>query len=162
MNINQSNAYRKDLSWLHFEDDQSVQERQQVKDQQSYVSVFVAYRTFAARSTSPDMTSLFHARPYGRFKEIQNNLRRRKVYRTNQGCNFLGGSFSNRDTVRAPIQFRRERQPHHLKRGFFLKNRLLHFHINSISVIRPFRRNKLSFSSIEINKTLLAPVLIVS
>ena len=30
--------------------------------------------------------------------------------------NNLGGSFSNRDNVRAPNQFRRESQPQHLKR----------------------------------------------
>ena len=48
--------------------------------------------------------------------EIQSNLRRKKfqgkpqekLHRTNQGCNFLGGSFSNRDIARASIQFRRE------------------------------------------------------
>ena len=34
-----------------------------------------------------------------------------ELHRTNQGSNFLGGSFSNRDSVRAPIQFRREHQP---------------------------------------------------
>ena len=35
--------YRKDLSWLHFDSEPRVQEKQQVKDQQSYISVFVAY-----------------------------------------------------------------------------------------------------------------------
>ena len=44
MNIYQSNTYKKDLSWLHFDDEQRVQERQQVKDQQSCISVSVAYR----------------------------------------------------------------------------------------------------------------------
>ena len=44
-NIYQSNTYRKDLSWLHFDDEPRVQERQQVKDQRSCVSVFVAYPT---------------------------------------------------------------------------------------------------------------------
>ena len=43
MNIYQSNTYRKDLSWLYFDDEPRVQERQQVKDQQSYISVSVAY-----------------------------------------------------------------------------------------------------------------------
>ena len=92
------------------------------------------------------------------FIEIQSNLRRKKLHRTNQGSNFLGGSFNNRDNVRAPVQFRRESQPQHLKRWFFLKNRPIHFHINSTSVIRPVKRNQLSFSSIEINKPLPAPV----
>ena len=43
MNIYQSNTYRKDLSWLYFDDEPRVQERQQVKDQQSYISVSLAY-----------------------------------------------------------------------------------------------------------------------
>ena len=43
LNIYQSNTYRKDLGWLHFDDEPRVQERQQVKDQQSYISVSVAY-----------------------------------------------------------------------------------------------------------------------
>ena len=41
---------------------------------------------------------------------IQNNLRGKKLHRRNQGSNFLGDSFSNRDNVRGPIQFRRESQ----------------------------------------------------
>ena len=40
------------------------------------------------------MTQVFQPRSYGRF--IQSNLRRKKLRRTNQGSNFLGGSFSNR------------------------------------------------------------------
>ena len=97
------------------------------------------------------MTTVLHARPYGRFIEIHKNFRRKKLHRTNQELNFLGNSFSNRDNVRVPIQFERERQPQHLKRP-------IHFHINSTSVIKPVKRNELSFSSIEINKPLPAPV----
>ena len=104
------------------------------------------------------MTTVFREWPYGRFIEIQNNLRRKKLHRTNQGSNFLGGSFSNRDNVRATVQFRRESQPQHLKRWLFLKNRPIYFHINSTSAIRLVKRNQLSFSSIEINKPLPAPV----
>ena len=116
-----------------------------MKDQQSYISVSVAYPAqqsqVATRSTSPDMTAVFHIWPYGTFIEIQSNLRRKKLHRTNHSSNFLGGSFSNRDNVRAPIQFRRESQPQHLKRCFILKNRPIHFHINSTSVFRPVKRN---------------------
>ena len=36
--------------------------------------------------------------------------------KANQGSNFLGGTFSNRDHVRTPIQFRRESQLQHLKK----------------------------------------------
>ena len=44
-NIYQSNTYRKDLSWPHFNDKRRVQEKHQVKDQQSCTSVFVACLT---------------------------------------------------------------------------------------------------------------------
>ena len=62
------------------------------------------------------MKTVFHAWMYGRFIEIMSNLRKKKPHIMNKGSNFLGGTFSNRDDVRAPIQFRRESQPHHLKR----------------------------------------------
>ena len=109
---------------------------------------------------SPDMTTVFHARSYGRFIELQSNLRREELHRANQGFNFLGDSFRNRGNVRAPVQFRRERQPQHLKRLFFLENRPIHLH--STSVIGPVKRNKICFSSIEINRPLPAPVHSVS
>ena len=37
MNIYQSNTYREDLRWLHFNNMPRVQRRQQVKDQQYYI-----------------------------------------------------------------------------------------------------------------------------
>ena len=43
--IFQSNTNRKDLTWPHFDDEQRVQEKQQVKDQQSCIFVFVACLT---------------------------------------------------------------------------------------------------------------------
>ena len=66
MIIYQSNTYRNDLSWPHLDDDPRVQQRQQVKDQQSSISVFVAYPIIpVAMSTSQDMTTVQHAWPYG-------------------------------------------------------------------------------------------------
>ena len=44
-NIYQGNTYRKDLSWPHFDDELSVQEKQQLKDQQFSIFVFVACLT---------------------------------------------------------------------------------------------------------------------
>ena len=58
----------------------------------------------------------YDAWSYGRVIEIKSNFSRKKLHRTNEGSNFLGGSFSNRDNVRAPIQFGRESRPQHLKR----------------------------------------------
>ena len=135
MKIYQINTYRKDLGWLHFEDEPKVQERQQVKDQQSFISIFVVYLTkqVAAMSTGPDMTTVFYERPYGRFKEIQSNPRIKKLHTTNQGSNFLKSTWDN---IRTPIQFRRESWLQHLKRWFFPKNRPIHFQINGTSAIK--------------------------
>ena len=132
MNIYQVSIY----SWLHFDDELKVQEMQQMKDQQSFISVFELTKQFqvATRSTKP---TLFHEWPYGRFIEIQNNFKRKKLHRMNQGSIFLGCNFSDRDNIRPPIQSRRERQPQHLKNDFTFKNRPIHFHINSTSVIKP-------------------------
>ena len=95
------------------------------------------------------MKTVFHPRLYGRFIEIQSNHRRNKLHTTNQGSNFLGGTFSNRDNVRAPIQFIRERLPQHLKRWFFLKNRLINFHTNSTHVNKPIKKKSWAFPELK-------------
>ena len=56
------------------------------------------------------MTAVFHERLYGRYIEIQNNLRRKKLQRMIQGSNFFEDRFSKRDNTRTPIQFGRERE----------------------------------------------------
>ena len=111
MNICQRNTYRNDLSRLHFDSEPRIYEKQQVKGQQSYIPVFVTYLTFqlAAMSISSDFT-VFDARPFDRFIQMQKNLRGKKVHRANQSSNFLGESFSNKGNVEATIQFSRERQ----------------------------------------------------
>ena len=94
---------------------------------------FIQQFRVSARSTSPNMTTVFHAWAYGRFIEIPD-----------QGSNFLGESFSNRDN-----------QTQHLRRLFFHRNRPIHFHINSKSVARSVKR-KMNFSSIDIENSLPA------
>ena len=47
------------------------------------------------------MKTVFLGRSNGKFIEMQINIRRKKLNRRNQGFNFLEGSFSNRDNVRA-------------------------------------------------------------
>ena len=54
------------------------------------------------------MATVYYARLIGRFIEIKSSFRRKKTL-TNQGFNFLEGSFSNEDNVRAEVQYRRER-----------------------------------------------------
>ena len=43
MNIYQTNTYRKELRWLHFNNEARVQEMQQVNYQLSYITLFVPY-----------------------------------------------------------------------------------------------------------------------
>ena len=47
---------------------------------------------------------------YYRFIEIKGNPRKKKYYTNNQNFNFLGGSFSNRENVRTPIQFKAKKE----------------------------------------------------
>ena len=103
MNIYRSNTCRKDLNWLHFDNDPKVQESQQVKDQQSHISVSVVYLTYLS-STSPGKTTVLHACQYGSIIDIKSNLWRKKPYKMNQVSNLLRSSFSNRGNVRAPNQ----------------------------------------------------------
>ena len=44
-NIYQSNNYRKDLCWPHFNEEARIQEKQQEKDQHSQIFVFVSFLT---------------------------------------------------------------------------------------------------------------------
>ena len=55
------------------------------------------------------MTTILHVKQYGTFKEIKGDFGRKKLHRMNQGSNFLGGSFSNADNVKALLQVWRER-----------------------------------------------------
>ena len=81
-----------------------VQGRQQAKHQQSYISCFVAYPTIP-NSNQQHQPTHDNTIPCIAVWQIQSNLRRKKLHRRNQGSIFLGGSFSNRDNVRAPNQF---------------------------------------------------------
>ena len=68
-NIYQSNTYRKDyVSMMH---------------QQSCIFVFVVCVIIPSSNwgTSPDVTTVFHTRAYGRFAEVQSHLRTKKLHR---------------------------------------------------------------------------------
>ena len=45
------------------------------------------------------MAKVFHTRLYGKFIEIKNNNRRKKLHRKNPGFNFCGGSFALPENV---------------------------------------------------------------
>ena len=111
-------------------------------------------------NNSTDMTTVFGTWSYGSFIKVKSSLRRKKVHRMNQGSHFLKSSFSNRDSVRAPIQFRRERQSQHhfFKKMILLQEQIHPFLHQQHQSSKLFKRTKLSFSSIEINNPLLAPI----
>ena len=82
----QKNTYRKDLSEPHFSNEPWVNEKHHVKGQQSCIFVFVTCLErfqVATTGTSPDMTTIFHTWAYDRLIEIQNNLRKKSLHRTN-------------------------------------------------------------------------------
>ena len=62
------------------------------------------------------MTAVFHERLYGRYIEIQNNLRRKKLQRMIQGSNFLKTVLA-RETIQEPQSSleEKERKPQYLK-----------------------------------------------
>ena len=74
-NIYQSNTYRKDLSWPNVDNEPRFQEKQQVKDQQSCIFIFLALLTIPSsnRSTSQDVTTVFHTWLYSSFIEIKSS-----------------------------------------------------------------------------------------
>ena len=159
INIYQSNTYRKGLAWLHFNDEPRVQERQQVKDQQPCISIFVGYPTIPSSNQEhqPGNDNSIRCMAVWQIYRDTEQPQEKELHRTNQGSNFLGGSFSNRVNVRAPIQLGRKSQLQHLQRQFFLRHRPIHFHINSTSAIRSVKQNQLSLTSIEINQPLPVP-----
>ena len=57
-------------------------------------------RTYLKMNLLIIKAAVIYAWSYGRIIDIQSNLRRKKLHRTNQGSIFLGGSFSNRYNVR--------------------------------------------------------------
>ena len=77
MNICQSNIYRKNLAWLHFDNET----RCQVNVLQSFIPVLGAYPNIqvTTRSTNPAMKTAFYARSYSRLIEAPRNLRRKKL-----------------------------------------------------------------------------------
>ena len=109
INIQQSNTYRKDLSWLHFDDDPRAQERQQVKDQQFYIFVFAAYPVIPSSNyvyEQPGAWQIYRDTEQPRKKEISQKESR---------LQFSQRQFQQQRQT-APVQIRRESQPQHSKR----------------------------------------------
>ena len=115
--------------------------------------VFIAYLTYhiqvTFRSTSPDTTTVSHARPYINLQRYRKTSGERNFIEQTRAQIFL-------ETILAMIMLEprqnleKKDTPSILKDHFFQGH--THFHFNSTSVVRLVRRNQLSFSSFEINK----------
>ena len=75
MNMYQSDTYRKDLSWQYFDDELRVQEKKQVKDQQSYIRFCSLSNNSKLQLGAPAQTTVFHGKLYDGFIKIKSNLR---------------------------------------------------------------------------------------
>ena len=85
-------------------------ERQHVKDQQSYISVSVTYLAYPGSNWKhkPRHDNSILCKAVWYFFTDKEQSQEKEPYSTNQGSNFLGGSFSNSGSV--GIKFRRERE----------------------------------------------------
>ena len=102
------------------------------------------------------MATVFHAWACGKFIEIPSNLWRKKLYRMNQSPNIFRCTFSSRDNVRVPIQFRRESQPQHLKRWFFSQEQIhLSSHYLHSNVIGPANKTSWVFPELKLTSHIL-------
>ena len=139
----QSNTYRKDLSGLHFDDEPRVQEKQQVRDKQPCISVFVACLTVRS-SNQGHQPRRDNSIPHMGVWQIYRDTEQPQQKETSQNeskLQFSQRQFQQQRYCKSPIQFRRESQSQHLKRSFFLKKRPIYFHINSTSVTGPVKQN---------------------
>ena len=65
------------------------------------------------------MTAVFHAWPYGRFIEIQSNLRRKKLHRTNQAPIFLEAVLAIEMMMSEPQSNLEEKVNHSILKYYF-------------------------------------------
>lgn len=71
----------------------------------------IQYIHVVVRRTSPEMATVLPANADTKFAEMLLFIQKKKnSYKTNQGSNFLRGSFSNASNARILIQFNKERQ----------------------------------------------------
>ena len=74
----------KELNWLHFNNETRVQERQQVRDQQSCISIFVVYPTILSSNKEHQSRhdNSIHAWLCGRFIETKTSGERNFIKRS--------------------------------------------------------------------------------
>ena len=124
---------------LHFDDDPSVLERQQVKGQHSCILVFVAYSTISSSN-----------------QDHQSNIRRKKLH---MSCR----QFQPQRKCKSLNPLQKRKSTSASQRIIFLQEQAHTFsHHQNQSIVRLIKRNQLSFSGIKINKALPVPVNSVS
>ena len=160
INIYQSNTYKKGFSWSHLGHEPRVQERQQVFDQHSYNHVSAVYLIYPNRSQEQQPSDC-NSVPSKAVCQIYSDKEQHQDKETLQNesmhlfsCRQFQQQNPNPNQTRKIVPAS--------QKMFFLKSRPIHVHINSTSVVRPIKQNKLSFSSIEINKLFPSPVRNVS
>ena len=119
---------------LHFDDDPSVLERQQIKGQHSCILVFVAYSTIPSSN-----------------QDHQSNIRRKKLH---MSC----GQFQPQRKCKSLNPLQKRKSTSALQRTIFLQEQAHTFsHHQHQLIVRLIKRNQLSFSGIKI-KALPVPV----
>lgn len=72
------------------------------------------------RTTNPNMTNTLSGRLDGKFVKTKHSVWWQTLRKTNGSTNFLRGTVTNRNNMRTPLHFRKERQSQHLKLWFSL------------------------------------------
>ena len=108
------------------------------------------------------MTTVFHAWLYGRFIEIQSNLRRKKLHKTNQGSNFLKALLATEIMKQPQSSLEEKVNPSIVKDNF--SSRTAPYIFTSIASVLLDQSDETDcvFFRIEINKVLPAPIHSVS
>ena len=137
-----------------------VQARQPENVQQSCISIFATYLTIPSTNYE-HLPRHDNSIPCVAIWQIYRDTKQPQQKHTSLNesrLQFSWRQFQQQRKSKSPNPIQKRKSTLHLKRLFFLMNRLIHFYINTTKVIRPVKQNQLSFSSIETKKPLLAPV----
>ena len=142
------------LHWLNFNYEPRLHERQQVMEQQSYISISLAYLINPSSSQeyqprhdnitpSKTVRQIYRDKEQPEQKETSQNKSilqlSRRQFQQQSRCMSLSSKEKRKTVPRSQIKISFKKRP-------------IHFHTNSTALIRPVKQNKFSFSSMETNK----------
>ena len=172
MNIYQRITYRKDLSWVHFNDKPRIQEKHQGKDQQiwsaypayqvqhnwSSTAVFLVYPTNTSSNQEQQPrheNKILYTAVWQIYRDTE-QPHKKKTSQNKSRLQFSWRQYQQQIKCKSfnPI-WKRNSSPQEEAYQLFLKNRPIHFHIDSTSFIRPVKQNLLSFIIKRITKSLI-------